>query len=152
MFPPPPLSSYLLCGVVATLLAITVFETSLGPPTPDQFPRRGSQAIAEHALSKVPAADVNRSRKGDRLPMALAQPVTHTTIVQKNAVPPEHTVRGASDTPAPRTSDTPVRSRTPEIDDGNLPPKLAPAPALDCEAASADSDPNLGGFMGRCIV
>jgi hypothetical protein len=144
MFPLPSLSSYLPCGVVIALLAITVFETSFGLTTANQFPRRGSHAIAEHAFSKVPAADVNRSRKGDRLPMALAQPVTNTTIVQKNAVPPEQTVRGAIDTP--------VRPRTPEVDDGNLPPKLAPAPALDCETASADSDPNLGRFMGSCIV
>jgi hypothetical protein len=149
MFPPRSLSSYLVCGGVVAVLAITMLETSRSLTTVDQFPPRDSQAIVDHGFSKVPAADVNRSRKGDRLPMALAQPVTHITNIPKNPVLLGQPVRDACDTPAPRTSDTPARTKNLEIDDGNPLPKLAPAPALDCEMMSVDSD---GRFMGRCVV
>lgn len=94
---PYSLSNYILIGVVALLLATGVSDGPLGLVSGDQFPRHSPQAIAKPASSTVAGTtDVDRSRKGDRLPVTRATPLTNTTIMLKNIGAPELTVGGAS--------------------------------------------------------
>jgi hypothetical protein len=146
MYTSPWLFSYILSVIVAALLTTGIFNSPLGLVFADQLPRHSPQAIAEPDFSKVAAiTNVERSRKGDRLPVTRADPVTNTTIILKNVGVQEHTVRG--------TSGTPVRPMILRIEELKLAPKQAPAPLLDCEAlASPISDPILSRFIGRCFV
>ena len=88
MFTLPPLSIYVLSGIVGALLATGVQNNPL------------RLVSAETAVSRVAATtDVDRSRKGDRLPIAAAVPVTNTTIVPKNIGAPKYSSGGLSGVP-----------------------------------------------------
>jgi hypothetical protein len=137
------LSGYIFGGIAATLLAIGVCGIPLTLVSADHFSRHSSQATAKASLSDQAAkTKVDRSRKGDRLPLARTSPVANTAVIRKNVVAPADTVHGV-----------PMRPRTLEIDEGKGIPRLTPAPMLYCEPmASPVSDPILGGRNGRCFA
>jgi hypothetical protein len=139
MYALPSPSNYILCAIVATLLATCALDSALAPVL-------RPQVIAESALSQSDAkTTADRSRKSDRLPVMGTDPVMTTTIILKHVSAPEHTARGANGMAAP--------PKALEIDDGKHAPKPKPAPLLDCEGlASPVSDPILGRFIGRCFV
>jgi hypothetical protein len=100
--------------------------------------------VGDSARSSGGAANVNRERKSDRLPVlghadAAAPASTRTTVVRKNAASPE---------PA---SAMPARQRTFETDDAMR--AVKPKRAAHCEPiASPVADPALGRIVGRCFV
>jgi hypothetical protein len=135
----PSIFSYIISTIVAALLAASAFDSAPALVWADQFPRRSAQAIVDAAFSNVAASSVNRAHKSDRLPVSRADPVTNTTLIPKNAGSPA--MRGTNGTPAAR--------RIIEAEDG----KPAPAPLLDCEAATSPiAGPALNRFIGRCFV
>jgi hypothetical protein len=142
----PSLSSYILSAIIGALLAVGVLEIPLGLVSANQFPVHSPQATFQPAFSKVTTTtNVNRSRKGDRLPVIRAGSVANTTIILKNAGAPHYAVQGAGAKP--------VQARTLEIEDSKRTPKPAPAPAVNCEAlVTPISDPILGQRIGRCFV
>jgi hypothetical protein len=137
------LSSCVFSGLFATLLIANVSEKRLGLVSYLSSP---SQAIAELVFSNVVATtNVDRSRKGDRLPMNHGVPATNTKIVPKVALPPNHSVQCANATSG---CQEPL-----EIDEKKRAPNPEPAPPIDCEElASPASDPSLTRFIGRCFA
>ena len=139
----PLISSCIISAMVAAFVAAGAFDSPPALVSADQSPRHSAQAIVDAAFSEVAAQRVDRAHKSDRLPVSRAEPVTNTTIVLKDRV--DDTVPGANGTPAPH--------KIIDVDDGKPAPKLAPAPPLECEAATSPiADPTLSRVVGRCFV
>jgi len=139
----PLISSCIISAMVAAFVAAGAFDSPPALVSADQSPRHSAQAIVDAAFSEVAAQRVDRAHKSDRLPVSRAEPVTNTTIVLKDRV--DDTVPGANGTPAPH--------KIIDVDDGKPAPKLAPAPPLECEAATSPiADPTLSRIVGRCFV
>jgi hypothetical protein len=144
MFTPFSLSSYVVSGIVAGLLASGVLDSSLGLVSVNQVVPH-PQAIVETLLSHVAdTINVQPSHKSDRLNITRTDSATNITVIVKNVGPTQHTLPVAG---------APARLRALEIDDSEGAPTLMPAPLLHCEAlVSAVSRPILNRFMGRCFV
>src|SRR5471030_1170096 len=92
MFTPFSLSSYVVSGIVAGLLASGVFDSSLGLVSGNQGVPH-PQAIAETVLTTLAATiNVHGSHKSDRLNMTRPDSVTNTTIIVKNVGPTQRTL------------------------------------------------------------
>jgi hypothetical protein len=135
------LSSCTFSGLSAIWLIANVSHDRLGLVSSSP-----SQVISELVFSNVVATTkVDRSRKGDRLPMNGDVPATNTTIVPKAAVQPSHAVQCAD-----ATSGCPEAL---EADQKKHLPSREPEPLIDCEGlASPVSDPILSRFIGRCFA
>ena len=138
----PSLSSCILSGIVAALIAFGISGSSIDFLSGTQLPRPNPQVLAAYVSS---TKHVDRSHKSDRLPMQRAEPIVNTTIIKKNADTPNYIVRVANVTS--------TRLNTLGTADGKRSLAVAPKLPRDCEAlASPLSDPILGRIAGRCFV
>ena len=142
MYNVPLLSSYILGGIVAALVAINVSGSPADVTRGEQYPRPHPQSFVEAVSSKI---QVDRSHKSDRLPTTRADPMANTSSIPKDAIMPGHA--------APRAGTTLAWPATLGTTDGKRAPTVTPAPLLYCETlASPNSDPVFGHIIGRCLV
>jgi hypothetical protein len=134
MLVPHSFFGYAFCAVAGTLLAIGVSGSPRSP------------VVAHRYSANFPAAvktEVNRSRKGDRLPLTQTKLILNTGVIQKTVIAPEHAGHIV-----------PIRPRALEINNEEkrapiLQTKILPG----CEPmASPLTDPILGQTSGRCFV
>ena len=138
----PSLSSCILSGIVAALIAFGISGSPIDFLSGAKLPRSNPQVLVAYVSS---TKYVDRSHKSDRLPMQHADPIANTTIIKKNANTPDYIIRVANVTSA--------RLNTLGTADGKRSLAVAPKLPRDCEAlASPLSDPILGRIAGRCFV
>ncbi len=119
------LSSYLIGAVAGVVIATGIFDGPLSLVSAAQF----FQPAAPVKTDVTPMTIVDRSGKGDRLPLKHPDVATSTTIVFKRGDQPS----AVGNEPADR--------------------KLVPASLKECEPlASPFADPALGRFAARCFV
>jgi hypothetical protein len=83
-------ANYVLIALAATMVATGVWATPFGLMSAEPAP----QAIVDADFAALrPTIDVNRTRKGDRLPGAQEVPVTKTITILRTVIAPDFTAR-----------------------------------------------------------